>query len=80
VLADEPTGNLDSRSGAEIAALLQQVAGEWGRSVLMVTHDPRIASYAGRLVLMRDGKIIGDTGLDGTREAARRAMEEADLL
>jgi putative ABC transport system ATP-binding protein len=60
VLADEPTGNLDTKSSDEIAALLRQVAKEWGRSVLMVTHDPHIASYAERIVLMRDGKIVED--------------------
>ena len=48
--------------------------------MLMVTHDPRIASYADRLVLMQDGRIVGDVALDGTREAARDAMEEAGLL
>ncbi len=60
VLADEPTGNLDSRSATEIGELLRQVSTEWGRSVLMVTHDPRIASFAERLVLMRDGRIVDD--------------------
>ncbi len=60
VLADEPTGNLDTKSSDEIAALLQQVAKEWGRAVLMVTHDPHIAAYAERIVLMRDGKIVED--------------------
>lgn len=80
VLADEPTGNLDSRSATEIAELLVQVAGEWHRSVLMVTHDPRIASYAQRLVLMRDGRIIDDLVLDGSREAPLRAMERSGLL
>jgi len=80
VLADEPTGNLDSKSATEIATLLQQVATEWGRSVLMVTHDPRIASYAKRLVIMKDGKVVDDVMLDGTREAAHRAMEKSGLL
>jgi putative ABC transport system ATP-binding protein len=80
VLADEPTGNLDSKSATEIATLLQQVAVEWGRSVLMVTHDPRIAAYAGRLVLMKDGRIVDDVRLDGTEHAARDAMERAGLL
>jgi putative ABC transport system ATP-binding protein len=80
VLADEPTGNLDSKSATEIATLLQQVASEWGRSVLMVTHDPRIANYAQRLVLMKDGKIVDDVVLDGTKEAAHRAMEKSGLL
>lgn len=60
VLADEPTGNLDTKSSDEIAALLQQVAKTWGRAVLMVTHDPRLAAYAERIVQMRDGKIVED--------------------
>ena len=80
VLADEPTGNLDSRSATEIAELLQQIARDWGRCVLMVTHDPRIASYAQRLVLMKDGAIVDDVVLDGTHEAPRRAMEKSGLL
>lgn len=80
VLADEPTGNLDSKSAAEIGELLQQVSQTWGRSVLMVTHDPRIASYAQRLVLMRDGRIVDDVALDGTREAPRTALERSGLL
>ncbi|HEY5506181.1 MAG TPA: ABC transporter ATP-binding protein [Coriobacteriia bacterium] len=81
VLADEPTGNLDSKSATEIATLLSQVASEWGRSVLMVTHDPRIAAYAKRLVLMKDGKVVDDLPLDGDGgDAARHAMERAGLL
>jgi putative ABC transport system ATP-binding protein len=80
VLADEPTGNLDSRSATDIAGLLRQVATDWGRSVLMVTHDPRIAAYAGRLVLMKDGRIVDDLKLDGSGDAARNAMERAGLL
>ena len=80
VLADAPTGNLHSAAATEIAELLAQVAGDWGRSVLMVTHDPRIASYADRLVLMRDGLVIDDLHLDGRREAAREAMDRAGML
>jgi putative ABC transport system ATP-binding protein len=60
VLADEPTGNLDTKATDEIAGLLKQIAQEWNRAVLMVTHDPRIAGYAERIVLMRDGKIVED--------------------
>jgi len=80
VLADEPTGNLDSKSATEIAELLRQVAVEWGRSVLMVTHDPRIANYAGRLVLMKDGRVVDDLKLDGGHDAAADAMRRAGLL
>lgn len=65
ILADEPTGNLDSRAADEIAALLRQVADTWGRSVLMVTHDPRIAAYADRIIFLKDGTIIDETRLNG---------------
>ena len=58
VLADEPTGNLDSRSSDEIAALLRQVANEWGRAVVMVTHDAHVASYADRIIFLKDGVIV----------------------
>ena len=64
VLADEPTGNLDTRASDEIAALLRQVADTWGRAVVMVTHDPRIAAYADRIVFLKDGTIVDDTRLD----------------
>jgi len=65
VLADEPTGNLDSRASDEIAALLKQVSEQWGRAIVMVTHDPRIAAHADRIVFLKDGKIIDQTILDG---------------
>jgi putative ABC transport system ATP-binding protein len=64
ILADEPTGNLDSRASDEIAALLRQVSDEWGRAVVMVTHDPRIAAYADRIVFLKDGRIVDETILD----------------
>ncbi|MDR1833385.1 MAG: ABC transporter ATP-binding protein [Propionibacteriaceae bacterium] len=80
ILADEPTGNLDSKSAGEIVELLGKVASDWGRTVLMVTHDARIASYAHRLLLMRDGMIVGDRPLDGSRDAPYRALEELGLL
>lgn len=64
VLADEPTGNLDTKSSDEIAALLKQVSTDWGRAVLMVTHDPRIATYADRIVILKDGKIVSEMQLE----------------
>lgn len=67
VLADEPTGNLDTKSSDEIAGLLKQVAKEWGRAVLMVTHDPRIAAYADRIIFLKDGKIVNETQLESRR-------------
>ncbi|MBI3912634.1 MAG: ABC transporter ATP-binding protein [Chloroflexi bacterium] len=65
VLADEPTGNLDSRASDEIAALLQQVARAWGHAVVMVTHDARIAAYADRIVFLKDGAMVNETRGDG---------------
>ena len=64
ILADEPTGNLDTRSGDEIAGLLRQVTKEYGRTVVMVTHDPRIAAYADRIVFLKDGKVVDETNLE----------------
>jgi putative ABC transport system ATP-binding protein len=58
VLADEPTGNLDSHASDEIAALLRQVANEWGRAVVMVTHDARVANHADRIIFLKDGVIV----------------------
>ena len=82
VLADEPTGNLDSRSGDEIAALLRQVADDWGRTVVMVTHDPRIAAYADRIVFLKDGTIVDETrlNLDGGSEEAKMVREKVEAL
>ena len=74
VLADEPTGNLDTRASDEIVALLRQVANEWGRAVIMVTHDAHIASYADRILFLRDGVIVDALRL----EAYDRA--NADLV
>ncbi len=61
VLADEPTGNLDSATGAEIIALLAGMAGD-GTAVVVVTHDQAVAASMGRRVVMRDGRIISDGG------------------
>ena len=68
ILADEPTGNLDTRASDEIAGLLRQVSEEWQRAVIMVTHDPRIAAYADRIIFLKDGTIVDDTRLDGQHD------------
>jgi putative ABC transport system ATP-binding protein len=59
VFADEPTGNLDSRAGAEVLSLLRGSVREFGQTVVMVTHDPVAASYADRVVLIADGGLAG---------------------
>ncbi|WP_342024257.1 ABC transporter ATP-binding protein [Arthrobacter citreus] len=60
VFGDEPTGNLDSKSGAEVLSLLRRSTREMGQSIIMVTHDPVAASYADRVVLMNDGALVGE--------------------
>ncbi|MEU7260951.1 ABC transporter ATP-binding protein [Streptomyces rimosus] len=60
IFADEPTGNLDSRSGAEVLRLLQESVRNLGQTIVMVTHDPVAASYADRVVFLADGKIVDE--------------------
>jgi putative ABC transport system ATP-binding protein len=60
LLADEPTGNLDSRTGEEVLGTLRRACDERGVTLLLVTHDLRSASYADRVVVMRDGKVESD--------------------
>ncbi len=60
LLADEPTGNLDTRSGGEVMDVFKRLNSE-GLIIVMITHDPRVAGYAGRIVKMLDGKIVGET-------------------
>lgn len=79
ILADEPTGNLDTKSSSEIADLLRKVSDEWGRAVVMVTHDPSIAAHAKRIVFLRDGKTVADKRISGVDEA-REAIHEEGLL
>ena len=64
ILADEPTGNLDSRTGEQILSLIRDANERRGATVLMVTHDARAASYGSRTVTMQDGTIVGDTVVD----------------
>lgn len=64
ILADEPTGNLDTRATEEIAELLRQVANDWKRAVVVVTHDPRIAAHADRIIFLKDGAIVDETVLE----------------
>ena len=60
VFADEPTGNLDSRSGAEVLLFLRNSVRELGQTIVMVTHDPAAAAYADRVVLLADGRVAGE--------------------
>jgi len=60
VFADEPTGNLDSRSGAEILTFMRKAVDELGQTIVMVTHDPIAAAYADRVVFLADGAIVDE--------------------
>jgi putative ABC transport system ATP-binding protein len=66
VFADEPTGNLDSRSSDEVLALLRQAADEFGQTVIMVTHDAHAASVADRIVVLSDGRVVHDGAGEST--------------
>ena len=71
VLADEPTGNLDSRAGATVLRLLRGISGAEGHTVVMVTHDPSAAAMADRVVFLRDGEVAGEVEGGSTERVAR---------
>ncbi len=73
VLADEPTGNLDSKSGTAILELLRRTCEELDATIVMVTHDPRAASYADRVVFLKDGDIVRELKNPSTRFASGQA-------
>ena len=77
VFADEPTGNLDSNSGAEVLRLLRDAATEHQQTILMVTHDAHAASYADRVVFLKDGMIAGEM-LNPTHDAVLQAMGQLE--
>ncbi len=69
ILADEPTGNLDSRSGAEIVAIFQRLNRETGITVIFVTHDSNIAAHTRRIIQLLDGRIVADEPVELPRDA-----------
>jgi putative ABC transport system ATP-binding protein len=75
VLADEPTGNLDSTTGAEVLDLLRRIVDESGTTILMVTHDPRAAAMSDEVVLLRDGRIAGRLPLSHQHPLEARASQ-----
>jgi putative ABC transport system ATP-binding protein len=70
LLADEPTGNLDSRTSVEILGIFQRLNREKGITVILVTHEPDIAAYASRKIQFRDGRIVRDEVVSARRDAA----------
>ena len=68
IFADEPTGNLDSRSGAIVIKALENINSKMKKTIVMVTHDPQIASHCNRIIFLKDGKILKDLRRQGTKE------------
>jgi putative ABC transport system ATP-binding protein len=71
IFADEPTGNLDSKSGADVLDLLRRSVDEYQQTVVVVTHDPRVASCADRVVVLADGQIVHDGHVESVDEVLR---------
>jgi putative ABC transport system ATP-binding protein len=79
IFADEPTGNLDSRSGAEVLSFLRNSVREFGQTIVMVTHDPNAASYADRVIFLADGQIV-DELREPTAEAVLDKLKNLDRV
>lgn len=81
ILADEPTGNLDSRTSVEVMEIFQRLNREQGITMILVTHEPDIAEYANRVIVFKDGKIKKDYRIESSRNAAEelKQMPEVDL-
>ena len=69
ILADEPTGNLDSKSGKIVIDALNKISSKYKKTIVMVTHDPQMASYCSRLILLKDGVILEDLKNSGNQDA-----------
>jgi putative ABC transport system ATP-binding protein len=70
ILADEPTGNLDSRTSLVVLATLQELNQKHGRTIILITHEPDIAEHANRIIRVRDGNIVSDEINKSPRDAA----------
>jgi putative ABC transport system ATP-binding protein len=78
LLADEPTGNLDTRTSLDVMSVFQRLNREAGITIVLVTHEPDIAAFATRVVTMRDGRIVSDRPVD-QRDAAEELLESEPL-
>jgi len=79
IFADEPTGNLDSRSGAEVLGFLRDSVRRFGQTIVMVTHDPNAASYADRVIFLADGAVV-DELRNPTAETVLDTMKRLDTV
>jgi putative ABC transport system ATP-binding protein len=78
IFADEPTGNLVSRSGAEVLGFLRESVRQFGQTVVMVTHDPNAASYADRVIFLADGRVVDELA-NPTAEAVLDKLKRLDI-
>ncbi|MDQ7906427.1 ABC transporter ATP-binding protein [Phytohabitans sp. ZYX-F-186] len=78
IFADEPTGNLDSRSGAEVLGFLRNSVRDFGQTIVMVTHDPNAASYADRVIFLADGAVV-DEMAEPTAEGVLDKLKGLDV-
>lgn len=78
ILADEPTGNLDSNTSTEIMAIFQRLNREAGITIVLVTHEPDIAAYAGRILLFRDGLLLRDDAVEQPRIALHELQQRSE--
>nr|WP_233506886.1 ABC transporter ATP-binding protein [Jiangella anatolica] len=79
IFADEPTGNLDSRSGTEVLSFLRRSVREFGQTIVMVTHDPNAAAYSDRVLFLADGQIVDEMS-DPTAEKVLERMKGFDAV
>jgi putative ABC transport system ATP-binding protein len=75
IFADEPTGNLDSRTGAEILQFMRDVVDRYGQTIVMVTHDPNAAAYADRVIFLADGRVVQELA-DPTADQVLDTMKQ----
>jgi putative ABC transport system ATP-binding protein len=78
IFADEPTGNLDSHSGAEILNFMRHAVDQYHQTIVIVTHDPVAASYADRVVFLSDGRIVDETASPTAEHVIERMKQFAD--
>jgi putative ABC transport system ATP-binding protein len=80
LLADEPTGNLDTMTGQHLCLLLHQLSKQQGRTVLLVTHEPTVAVWADRIVVLKDGQIVHEFAPSESRDPQRLAVRYQEIV